>query len=126
MEPNFYLLLHFTFVDSSQQAFEVSFIVKKSNAVVDGSLNPQLTTKSVTDRLNFTTPRSTNYQIHATSYLGQVTGYRKSADQFSLQLTGIVPSYVTSKMAAVLQAAWKEQMKCMSWQSDNYRHVFFI
>ena len=86
------------------------YAVEYNNKTLDASLQPQVGMTTVKNAINFTSALNTSYDVMSTSVRGRFDGYRKYADQFSINLYGLVPTYITSKMAPVLTSSWKSKL----------------
>ena len=85
------------------------FVLKQDRNTVEASRWPQVSLAAVTNTVNFPDPRGDNYIAMATSLYGQFGGYSRTAEQFSLDLKGFVPS-VSLSLSAVLNATWKQHL----------------
>lgn len=88
------------------------FSVRQGGTIVNALLQPQISDTALNQAVNITNPRGVRYTVLATSESGQFDDTRLYADQFYLDLTGLVPAYVTSELKPILQSSWKDQIKC--------------
>lgn len=93
----------------------IYFVLKTNGLVLDASLQPKLSVSTLSANIDFLNPRGDPYTVLDTAQNGIFTGSRRYAEQFYLDLKGLVPTYVTSQMGTVLKSSWESKSRLKNY-----------
>lgn len=103
------------FIFHSGVGWSVNYLVKHNGVMIDASLQPQLSVSNIQDCINFTSPRDMSYLVLSTALNGRFDGFRKSSEQFTVDFIGLLPTYTTTKLTAVLKETWQTHLTSMKF-----------